>query len=69
MTVTREIACSQCGTGKTLDINSGFTFGNCACGNDLDAQMTNELSKTATLVGAAFKLLTDDAESQATLKQ
>ena len=31
-------------------------------------QVANELSKTATLIGAAFKLLTDDAESQATLK-
>lgn len=47
MTVTREIACSDCGKGKTLDINRGFTFGHCVCGNDLDAQMVADLSKTA----------------------
>jgi hypothetical protein len=31
-------------------------------------QVASELSKTSTLVGAALKLLTDDAQSQATLK-
>ncbi|MGH9370104.1 MAG: N-6 DNA methylase [Vicinamibacterales bacterium] len=31
-------------------------------------QVAQELSKTATLIGAALKLLTDDASSQATLK-
>ena len=31
-------------------------------------QVANELSKTTTLIGAALKLLTDDASNQATLK-
>jgi len=31
-------------------------------------QVANELSKTSTLIGAALKLLTDNAENQATLK-